>query len=936
MNANMPVIQMLGSAAGAINTASPASSAPGAPSPFSAIMGGILGQPAEGAAVTTTAISSDSGVSSESILSSGEFQQISSELLAALNGLSTKDGLAVLAGKLATLLSELGNGKMVPLSAGFDLSQLAEAGVELPEGLESAMENGQALLLVDEGALKALLAGGGWKDGLNVPALLMAESGNTEHPRVTLVQAGLSAVASASVQPGEKPLQFQLTFDPNTTININSDNQPASALAGTQVTNLAEVIAWLRSVAADGKSGSGDETDEAEGSDPADVLAAILGDKTSPENAATENTTDTTELKNPEEAEAAPPAAQTGVSDDAGGRTRKLAAKVNDLISALLGASGRERATDSTPVSAVDRIAAALELLAGQAASSGDNEAAGRTLEMIEKLGRLSQLGEGEKQQVLTDLAASLSSLLAGAAKEDTGTENTNTTQAFDASGASAEKAADVLAATGVETETDETVAVESEVAGLDIDGESGAGTVIRAIENTENSQTNNAGSAQGTQVPADNPRTLLAALETVAAAAGELAEKLTGSRSETHSGHRRSSDSLVQKIAGTLQQQTTATVQPVLPNEKAGQTAQPVPTNGNQVSQPQTPGTSSVATASGAESRVMEQSGAPEAAQVSVDKTQSTQPAGQKTGQDDNSAMADTLTSAAAVDSDGQKVTVPVSLSSLNKIRKTQSKTETTAAVNAYSANSSAQRPEGEGNDLQKALRTAGGEKAMSDLVEATVVEKKAESIETLGRVESAESDQKSGGVQAQGGMRAEQTAGRVQNFRGELQQQAGSVDTAGQAEAFEKIINSARLIKTGATTELNMKLEPDHLGMMRVRMSVDDNKVMHATIQVESQEARTMIESNLHRLRESLAEQGIKVEKFSVDVRQDQQNQSQHQSAGAGREGQWERSGQGAAHNADGSAADADSAGQGEDLGSGMSVKTKIYGYSTLEWVA
>ena len=128
-------------------------------------------------------------------------------------------------------------------------------------------------------------------------------------------------------------------------------------------------------------------------------------------------------------------------------------------------------------------------------------------------------------------------------------------------------------------------------------------------------------------------------------------------------------------------------------------------------------------------------------------------------------------------------------------------------------------------------------------------------------------------------------------------------------------------------------MKLEPDHLGMMRVKMSVDENNVMHARIQVESIEARTMIENSLHRLRESLAELGIKVEKFNVDVRQDQQGQQQN----AGNDDDLNHSGRGlntnTAESTGGTAAE-----NGEETGlAGQNTNpVNKYDYSTLEWVA
>ena len=195
-----------------------------------------------------------------------------------------------------------------------------------------------------------------------------------------------------------------------------------------------------------------------------------------------------------------------------------------------------------------------------------------------------------------------------------------------------------------------------------------------------------------------------------------------------------------------------------------------------------------------------------------------------------------------------------------------------------------------------------------------------------------------------AQAGQKGEQLQESLNSDLSGVKGSASKTETAGQvrsnwplnqAEAFEKIINAARAVRAGSISEISLKLEPDHLGLMRVRLSVDDKQAIQARIQVESHEARTLIENSLNRLRESLAEQGLKVEKFNVDVRQDHNQSSyQQQSSGAGRDGNSrfqsaELSGRGDSANL---------VDQKDELLAAKenTVKVHKYSYSTLEWVA
>jgi hypothetical protein len=66
-------------------------------------------------------------------------------------------------------------------------------------------------------------------------------------------------------------------------------------------------------------------------------------------------------------------------------------------------------------------------------------------------------------------------------------------------------------------------------------------------------------------------------------------------------------------------------------------------------------------------------------------------------------------------------------------------------------------------------------------------------------------------------------------------------------------------------STFKINIK--PESLGSMRVHLIVVDNNLT-ARIDVESVAARNVVENNLNTLRDTLAQQGIRVESFSVNI--------------------------------------------------------------------
>jgi flagellar hook-length control protein FliK len=73
---------------------------------------------------------------------------------------------------------------------------------------------------------------------------------------------------------------------------------------------------------------------------------------------------------------------------------------------------------------------------------------------------------------------------------------------------------------------------------------------------------------------------------------------------------------------------------------------------------------------------------------------------------------------------------------------------------------------------------------------------------------------------------------------------------------------------------TELRLQLSPEHLGKMEVRVFAHEGAVS-AQIRVESADTKNIMQGQLDHLRQTLADQGIKIDKLEVSVGQDKDQQ-------------------------------------------------------------
>lgn len=80
-----------------------------------------------------------------------------------------------------------------------------------------------------------------------------------------------------------------------------------------------------------------------------------------------------------------------------------------------------------------------------------------------------------------------------------------------------------------------------------------------------------------------------------------------------------------------------------------------------------------------------------------------------------------------------------------------------------------------------------------------------------------------------------------------------------------INQIVEHARLIKSPEASEMVIKLKPEHLGELTLKVAVDQG-VVSATFHTNNNEVRGIIESSVQQLRQDMSQQGLKVEYVGV----------------------------------------------------------------------
>ena len=80
------------------------------------------------------------------------------------------------------------------------------------------------------------------------------------------------------------------------------------------------------------------------------------------------------------------------------------------------------------------------------------------------------------------------------------------------------------------------------------------------------------------------------------------------------------------------------------------------------------------------------------------------------------------------------------------------------------------------------------------------------------------------------------------------------------------QQIVEQAKLLQRGADSQMIIKLNPEHLGQLSLKVSVNGNGGVTATFHTDNAQVRAILETTMTQLRQQLDEQGIKVDNVEV----------------------------------------------------------------------
>lgn len=90
------------------------------------------------------------------------------------------------------------------------------------------------------------------------------------------------------------------------------------------------------------------------------------------------------------------------------------------------------------------------------------------------------------------------------------------------------------------------------------------------------------------------------------------------------------------------------------------------------------------------------------------------------------------------------------------------------------------------------------------------------------------------------------------------------------------EGLDNVVRFVRAGNTQKASVIIDPPALGRISLELS-HGTSGLEASIKVSNEQVRQLIQDQLSQLRHSLAQQGVQLTNFSVDVQQDDSHERQ-----------------------------------------------------------
>ena len=114
------------------------------------------------------------------------------------------------------------------------------------------------------------------------------------------------------------------------------------------------------------------------------------------------------------------------------------------------------------------------------------------------------------------------------------------------------------------------------------------------------------------------------------------------------------------------------------------------------------------------------------------------------------------------------------------------------------------------------------------------------------------------------------QQILGNAQNTdnAGAINEPQQTQQTSRTYNVPQQIVEQAKLLQNGQNSEMIIKLNPEHLGELSLKVSVNGNGGVTATFHTDNAQVRAILETSMIQLKQQLNEQGIKVDQVEVQT--------------------------------------------------------------------
>ncbi|SHJ81240.1 hook-length control protein FliK [Malonomonas rubra DSM 5091] len=179
--------------------------------------------------------------------------------------------------------------------------------------------------------------------------------------------------------------------------------------------------------------------------------------------------------------------------------------------------------------------------------------------------------------------------------------------------------------------------------------------------------------------------------------------------------------------------------------------------------------------------------------------------------------------------------------------------------------------RQRAQGETAQVQANTAGNAQQVTAEAQADTTET-ADFAEMLSQQpkQNVESLVQQAGQQAQPNLNTvQQQAARVQVQTPTVQLPSGQ--QVAESQIFDQVVTRFVGSQNGESGRMVLRLQPAELGSLKIELQVEGDRV-RANLHAQSIQVQEVLERNLPQLRNALAEQGLKIDQFNVDVDRNQ----------------------------------------------------------------